>query len=329
MIEAQLKALRSAAGWIELRDRGLIRVRGTDRARFLDGQLTNAVASLEAPAGRYAFLLTPQGRIVADVHVIVRREEIWLETAAVSVAAAMARLDRYLVADDVRLDDATQVWARFALEGPAARHILKIALGVSLDLGPDGVFESDVDPPYLVAAYGWSGGPGYQCFVPTETAAAFAAQVRAAGTSEGLVDLDRATLEVARVEAGIPSSPGELDEGVLPAETGLLERAVSFTKGCYTGQEVVARMASRGRVAHRLVGVRFEGTLPGSGAKLLSGERPVGDISSAVVSPAYGPIGLAYVRVAHAEPGTELRVAGGGLLARIVELPFLAATTTD
>lgn len=319
-MEAQLAALRETAGWIRHADRGLIRVRGRDRVSFLNGQLSNDIQALSPPDYCYSFVLTPQGRIVADLHVIARDEELWLETASERVAPVLARLDRYLVADDVTLEDGSERWVRFGLEGPGARRILEAALGRGLQQDAVG-WEV---PPYWIAAFGWTGELAYQFFAPPEAASELDERVRAAGAGEGMALLEPAALEVARIEAGVPATGREIDEQVLPAETGLLSRAVSFSKGCYTGQEVVARMDSRGRVSHRLVGLRFDGEDAEPGARLLSDGRTVGDVSSVARSPRHGVIGLAYVRAAFAEPGTELGVSGPDGVARVVALPFAA-----
>ena len=129
-------------------------------------------------------------------------------------------------------------------------------------------------------------------------------------------------LELLRIEAGCPRLGAELDEDVLPAEAHLTERAVSFTKGCYTGQEIVARIESRGRVNHLLVGLAFEAETPALGAPLREGERQVGEVTSVCVSPQCGAIGLGYVRRALAEPGTRLECEGGSV--QVAALPFVA-----
>jgi folate-binding protein YgfZ len=176
-----------------------------------------------------------------------------------------------------------------------------------------------------VAAFGWSGEEAFQLFVPVAAGDAAARALHEAGRALGAVWGDPAALDVLRVEAGIPRADAELGEDVLPAEARLLERAVSFTKGCYTGQEVVARMHSRGRVGHLLVGVALaaDAPLPGPGEALVHAGTPVGALTSAALSPRTGPIGLGFVRAAHAEPGTELVCAGAP--ARIVTLPFVPA----
>jgi folate-binding protein YgfZ len=176
-----------------------------------------------------------------------------------------------------------------------------------------------------VAAFGWSGEDALQLLVPAEAAAAVHGALTGAAERLGAEWGDPAALEILRVEAGVPRAGAELGEEVLPAEARLVERAVSFTKGCYTGQEVVARMHSRARVGHLLVGLALStgATLPARGAALLHDGARVGELTSVARSPAAGPIALGFVRAAHAEPGAELEVEGGR--ARVVALPFVAA----
>jgi folate-binding protein YgfZ len=328
--DAALRAARASAAIFPLAERALLEVRGGDRVRFLQGQLTNDVAGLDPAGSRsgcYALVLTAQGRIVADLHVLARPDAFWLETAASLAAAATARLEKYVIADDVRIAERGAGWRRFAIEGPRARALLAAAApGAPLDLLPDAWAPlpiAGVDG--AVAAFGWSGEDALQLFVPEEAGDAAARALGDAGARLEAVWGDATALEVLRIEAGVPRAGAELGEEVLPAEARLLERAVSFTKGCYTGQEVVARMHSRGRVGHLLVGVALAAgaALPAPGTPLLHAGAKVGELTSVALSPRVGPIGLGFVRAAQAEPGTELSCAGGP--ARVAALPFVAA----
>jgi folate-binding protein YgfZ len=342
----EVLAVRRGAGLFRLGGRGLLRVEGGDRVRWLDGMVTNDVASL-APgperSGCYAALLTRQGRIVADFHVLLRDTCLWLETAREAVATAMQTLERFIIADDVSLHDASAEVERLGLEGPAAGALLAAALGRELPLAEDACASIELaGVPVVVAAFGWSGAPARQLFAPAGAGERVAAALLAAGPPHGLVEAGAEALEVLRVEAGVPRLFAELGPDVLPAEARLV-RAVSTTKGCYTGQEVVARMASRGRVGHLLVGLRLDvaegdaargrepgagraGSLPAAGAELRIGDSVVGELTSACLSPSEGAIALGFVRAARAEPGT--RVSVGDREGRIAQLPFAAARGT-
>jgi folate-binding protein YgfZ len=327
--EEAVRAARTTAAIFPLAGRALLEVRGGDRTRFLQGQLSNDVAALD-PAGPrsgcYALLLTAQGRIVADLHVLARPDAWWLETDARCAAAARARLEKYVIADDVRIAEREAEWTRFAVEGPQARALVSaVAPDAALALAPDaGAPLRIAGAEGLVAAFGWSGEEALQLFVPAAAAAGAAEALRGAGERLGAVWGETAALEALRVEAGIPRAGAELGEEVLPAEARLVERAVSFTKGCYTGQEVVARMHSRARVGHLLVGLVLPagGGLPAPGTPLLHGGAKVGELTSAALSPAAGAIALGFVRAAHAEPGTELACEGATV--RVAALPFVA-----
>ena len=303
-------------------ERGLIDVRGRDRVRWLNGMLSNDIAALEARgpgAGCYALLLTREGRIVADLHVLLREDGLWLETARAAVSDVLARLDQFVIADDVELRDETGAWARFAIEGPRAGEVLETLVsggGSAACPDADGWVPLDLAGVRAVLArLSLAGGPGFQLLVPS------ARQEEAAGALlelGGLAAADAAELERLRIEAGVPWLGADLDESVLPDEARL-EAAVSTTKGCYTGQEVVARMRSRGRVSHRLVGLRCRSAVTPGDAIEHGGSR-IGEVTSAVVSPALGPIALGFVRVPHDAPGSE--VAAGGVDATVAELPF-------
>lgn len=323
---AVTQAARRAAGLFEPA-RGLLAVEGRDRLRWLDGMLSADVASLEAGtrrSGAYALFLTPKGRIVADLHVLQLGTVLWLDLPGEVVPGVRKRLERHVVSEDVTLRDLGATWGRLSVEGPAAAEVLSAAgaEGVA-ELGPDAWLRTRLgEAELLLAAYGWSGGPGFQLFASRAALPALREVLRVAGAGHGLVEGDLAALDILRVEAGIPKLGAELDEEVLPAEAGLTERAVCFDKGCYVGQEIVARLDARGRVQHQLVGLRFESAAR-AGEALRAQERAVGEVTSACVSPHVGPIGLGYVRRAFTEPGTLLDAESGPV--RVSALPFVPA----
>jgi folate-binding protein YgfZ len=296
--------------------------------------ITNDVARLEPgprASGCYAALLTPQGRIVADLHVLLRPGELWLELPRAEIAAVRAHLAKLIIADDVTLLDRSHEIGRLGLEGPQAFALMRALVapadrdGVAA-LSREACVEARIaGVDLLLCAFGWTGERALQLFVPGDAAAHAAVRdaLRDAGLRHGLVLGDDEVLEILRVEAGLPKLHAELSLKVLPPEVRL-ERAISYTKGCYTGQEIIARIRSRGQVAHLLVGIAAETEdtpRPGDVVEV-SGEA-VGEVTSGVRSPTEGPIALAFVRRAHAEPGTRLRV--GGSPGRVVDLPFVAA----
>jgi folate-binding protein YgfZ len=316
-----ITAARASAAWFPLAQRAVLEVRGSDRVRFLQGQLTNDVAALDATgpiATSYGLALTREGRIVADFHVIARADAIWLDVERAVAPAAIERLSKYVVADDVEIADASAAFARFAIEGPRARDLLAAAGAAAIGAGQ--VAETRFAGARAIAAgFALAGRTGIQLFAPRDAADAIGSALRATDAVEG----DAAALEVLRVEAGLPRAGAEIGLDTLPAELDLVERAVSFTKGCFTGQEVVTRMHSRGRVGHRLVGVALgeRTSLPAPHAAVEIAGAKVGEVTSAVRSPSAGAIALAIVRRGSEAPGAEAHVDDAG--ARVVSLPFV------
>jgi folate-binding protein YgfZ len=248
-------------------------------------------------------------------------EAFWLDVLRDSLPAMREALARFIVADRVALRDASEDWERLALEGPGSPAVLAAVLGESFELA------ADACSPAEVAGVGvWICAAGYtaaarQLYVPAGRGASIAQELLGAGAALGLIEASGEALEILRIEAGVPKLGVELDESVLPAEAGL-EHAISFTKGCYTGQEIVARLESRGKPGHRLVGLSFEaGACAAVGAEIVAAERAVGELTSACTSPAAGAIGLGFVRAANAEPGSVLQV--GTASARVTALPFI------
>jgi folate-binding protein YgfZ len=327
MTSDAIAAARRSAAIFPLDTRAVLEVRGADRVRYLQGQLTNDVESLDPAgprAGCHALALTREGRIVAELHVVARPDAFWLETDALTRAGAIERLSKYVVADDVAIADASDAFARIAVEGPRAQALVAAAAGVPLALGAEAVAELRIAAAHVVAA-AWSlvGGAGVQLFVPRAAASAVHDALRDAGPAVDAVPGNDDALEILRVEAGVPRAGAELGPDALPAELHLVERAVSFTKGCFTGQEVVTRMHSRGRVGHLLVGVALGDVpaLPAVATPIEVGGARIGALTSVVRSPTAGAIALGFVRRGSEAPGTEVDVAGRR--ARIDALPFV------
>jgi folate-binding protein YgfZ len=310
---ATAAAVRRSVGLFRMEQRGVIGVSGTDARRWLNGMVSNDVSQLhaEGPARHcHALLLTSIGRVFADLHVLARPDGFWLDLDRAAVAGVLERLAKYVIADDVQLADLGGRLARLGLEGPAAGAVATAA-------------RAALDAAGAVAAeYGWSGEPAVQLFVPVEACEPVLAALRAGAAGLGLVEADLEALEILRVESGTPRLGAELGEDVLPPEARL-DAAVSTTKGCYTGQEVVARIRSRGQVKHLLVGLRFEGDEPPTpGTPIEVDGKRVGEVTSAAHSPQAGAIALGFVTRPHDAPGSEVRVAGRP--ARVASLPFVS-----
>lgn len=323
--------VRRGVGWFERPDRGVIRVTGSDRVRWTNGMLTNDIARLAphpAHSGCHALLLTAKGRIAADLHVSCHDEELWLELARDAVPDVMERLAGLLIADDVTLTDASDAHRHFAIEGPRAEEVLEAAAGAPAGLARDGYARMTLGGiEVVVGAWGLSGEAAYQLMVAPGDAGRLRDAIFAAAGDDIVVG-DAATLEVLRIEAGTPRLGRELGLDVLPGETNLIGRAVSLSKGCYTGQEIVARMESRDAASHRLVGIALapaDAVASGAvvaGAPVSVDGANVGEVTSVCHSELAGPIALGFVRRAHAAPGQV--VAVGKIGGRVTTLPFVA-----
>lgn len=317
-------------------------MRGADRASYLQGLQTNDVEALSTGEGCYGLFLTPQGRVECDAQVLYLSDELLLDVHPTVTAALDERLREFVFTEDVLVDDRSATWGALGVHGPEAAGLvcslvkpgLSSAGGLTTaaDLAAlpechhrSGEFLGGV---VVVARCSEIGEVGFVLYV--ESAAAPA--LRDALAAEGAVELDISTYDLLRIEAGRPAFPADLDSETIPLEAGVEDRAISMTKGCYVGQEVIVRILHRGkgRVARRLVGLCFEpaSACPPPGTVLGAGEdgEPVGTVTSAAWSPALRrPIGLGYVKREFADAGTALVVREseiGGSVA-VTETPFL------
>ena len=307
-----------AVGRVERHDRGLIAVRGADRAVWLHNLVTNEVRNLQPGEGNYAFAVNVKGRILFDLNLIVLENEILLDLARDQISGVRAHLEHYLITEDVTLEDLTPGVVRLGIIGPrCARWCESIGLSglsamaqlQSTTIKIDGV-------EVTLFRHDFAGLPGAELIArsPLNT------------TSLDIAAISSEALDVLRIESGIPKMGCDIDDTILPAETGQVERGISFQKGCYLGQEVVERMRSRGSVARKLVGLQWDDpALAEPGALIRVEDVEVGRLTSACWSPAVGTgIGLGYVRTAQASVGTAvlLECAGHALPATVVALPF-------
>jgi folate-binding protein YgfZ len=286
--------------------RGKLALTGPEAKAFLAGQVTNDVEGLQPGSGCYAALLTNKGKMLADLRVIdvgPPAPELWLETERAALQTVFDILRRATVGWEAQLHKRTLQQALLSLVGPRAGD------AVGAELGPEHAnrrAQLGGAPVLLIAT---DGGVDVVC------AAEDTARIRSA---LDVVEVPEAAAEVLRVESGRPRFGVDLDDTTIPQEAGLNERAVSFTKGCYVGQETVARLHYKGKPNRHLRGLRLSAGVP-PGTPLVLGEREVGRLGSSVVSPRHGPIGLAILR-REAAPGDE--VAAGPATATVVELPF-------
>lgn len=295
--------LHRAVGLVERGPRALIELAGAEAAEFLQGQVTNDVEALEPGTGCYAALLDHKGKIRTDMRVLRLAPDRLLVDADGSSLAALARtFQMYSLGRDVSHRDLSGERTLLSLIGPAARE--------RIDPAPTESEHAHVEGRYGLAV---ATDVGVDLIATAEQAASARAEL-------DVPDVAEDAAECVRIESGRPRLGLDFDSATIPQEAGLNERAVSFTKGCYVGQETVARLHYRGRPNRHLRGLRLSAPAAHGDAVML-GERQVGTIGSACVSPAHGPIALALLR-REASPGDEVVVGDTAEPATVVEPPF-------
>jgi folate-binding protein YgfZ len=320
-------AARRGAAFFDRADRGFVVVSGKDRASYLHGLLTNDVVALKAGEGCYAAYLTPQGRMIADLWVYELGDVILLVMSRDVKDTVLTKLDQFIFTEDVQLGDVSGTFTCVAIVGPgAAKATTQTLTGVPLEalasLGEHGNVRAEFAGRAAIAARVTdTGEPGYDLFVEAGQGDSLKAALRAQGASE----LGAASVETLRIEAGVPKFHRDMDEETIPLEAGIEPRAISLTKGCYVGQEVIIRVLHRGhgRVARKLVGLTLEGdVIPQPAAAVLSGDRVVGHVTSSAESPVLQrPVALAYVHRDFVAEGTHVTVEGAS--ATVTALPFV------
>ena len=298
-LDGQYRALREEAGFLERSGRRMLLVKGPDALEYLQGQLTNDVEALEPGDGCYAALLDRKGHMQGDMRVLrLHEEDVWLDTEPEAADQVLRHLQMYRVAREVEIEDASEAWAIVSVIGPAAAEVAGTPapspehaqryfqregieiLAVATDLGLDLIARADQ-----------------------------ASALRHTLSASGAVTVSEQAAEIVRVESGRPRFGKEMTERTIPQEAGINDRAVSFTKGCYIGQETVARLHYKGKPNRQLRGLQLSAPAR-DGDPVALGEKELGQVGTAVVSPAHGPIALAILR-REAEPGAIVQVGDG------------------
>jgi folate-binding protein YgfZ len=308
-LDAQYRQLREECGLLDRSARGKLLIGGHEAAEYLQGQLTNDVEGLGASEGRYAALLDRKGHMQADMRVLrLADDEIWLDTEPGALEAARRHLETYKIGREVEVADLTAERAILSLIGPGS-----IAIAGTAALAEHDCEETRVGGVECLLV-------GTRDGLDLIAATAESERLREALLEAGAATVGPEAAEILRIESGTPRFGAEMGPETMPAEAGIVSAAVDFNKGCYIGQEPVARLHYKGRPNRHLRGLELSAPAePGTALRL--GEREVGRIGSACVSPARGPIGLAIVR-REAELGAELAVGEDGVTAQVVDLPF-------
>lgn len=326
LLTDQYRIIAAGAGWFDRRARGRLRFDGRDRAAFLHALVTNDITSLQPGQGTDAAYLTPQGRMLAELTIHCATDHLLVEVPEHQSAPLAERFDQLIFAEDVRVSDVSALVAQVTVIGARAPAVLAQAFGeAALDierLGALAVRAHIGIPGGLIARTDVVDVPAFDVFVGADSLQAAIRQLSEHGAVEGSLKL----LDAMRIDAGRPLFGIDMTDETIPLEAGLLDRAISTTKGCYVGQEVIIRILHRGggRVAKRLVKLRFDETVqtpPAPGTALLVDGREVGRVTSAAISPATGSVvGLGFIHRDHAEPGVFVSVPpeAGGQRAEIV-----------
>jgi folate-binding protein YgfZ len=336
----QYRAVRDGAGLVDRSDRGRIRLTGKDRRDYLQGLLTNDIVALSAGSGCYACLLTAQGRMIADMYVVETGEAILIDLEGHVAARVGAHLEQFVFSEDVEVSDVSGSVAQLGVFGPLSAAVIEGVLGSQVsaptgDLAGLRVLDNRTwawnGAPVTVVRRDDLGGLGFDLLIDVQHSDALAQATAGAGAL--LVDADVA--ETCRVESGRPVFGKDMTEDTIPLEAGIEDRAISLTKGCYVGQEIIIRVLHRGqgRVARRLVGLTFDPTAaaPARGSAIRSGDREIGAVTSAVWSPELSrPIAMGYVHRDFVEPGTAVTIVDGPhpSPAAVASLPFLGPRST-
>ena len=327
-VAAEYAAVRSAVGLMDLSYRGLLQVTGPDRLSFLQGMLSNDLRALKPFAGQHATLLTQQGKVIADVRVLCALNSFYLDFLENLKEKILAHLNHYLVADEVEIADRSTEYATLSVQGPQSEALLRKLVGQA-ELPAHSLDHAmvSIDATAICAVYAsHTGETGFDLIAPIANLSNIAQRVTGTGKQFSAAWVGEEAQNILRIEAGIPRYGVDFTEDNLLLEVGL-DHAVSFTKGCYLGQEVVERIRSRGHVNKKLVGLTLEGQEPASPRDVIVfADKPVGTITSSVHSPALGkPIAVGYVNKDCWNPDTRLTVNHNGILvaARVTALPFV------
>jgi folate-binding protein YgfZ len=325
----EYQSARKTVSLFDLAHRALLQFAGSDRVSFLQGMLSNDVRLLKMFDGQQATILTQQGKVIADVRVLCAMNSIYLDFWEPLKDKILAHFNRYLVADEVEINDPNDEWKMVSLQGPRARNLLaRVFANADLPTEPNqhGMVQFDGKPICVVRA-DHTGEGGFDLIIQNARLEAMVQQL----TQLGAAWVGERVQNILRLEAGIPRYGVDFSDETLLLEVGL-ESFYSYTKGCYLGQEVVERIRSRGHVNRKLCGLLLDGNTPADASDaVVAGEFEVGKITSSAVSLALNrAIALAYIHKGSWLPGTRLTVRHGGvsIAATVSRLPFIGPSAS-
>jgi len=306
--EAECRVARESVALLDATYRAVFEFTGPDRIRYLNAVLTNNVKDLAPGQGTVALLLNPQGHILAELECLVLEEKVVAVSHLLVRERAAQTLEKYIIMDDVTLEDATDRTVVLAVEGPKAAELVREFAG--LELSSMNKFAHAATNlagiPCRVVRRSHFGETGADIYADRAQASALWQALLAAVRGKGGAPIGYQAVNILRLEAGIPWFGYDFDDKVIPHEAGLEQSHISYTKGCYTGQEIVERVRSRGHANRRRICLSFPGAnIPEAGTKLLASGKVVGYVTSAAYSPRSGRvIGMGYLRREYVSPGT-------------------------
>jgi folate-binding protein YgfZ len=314
-LEREYRAARESVALFDTNWHAIVTLAGRDRVKYLHNISSNDIKALAEGRGTLALLLNPQGRILAEIEVYALAEKLLVLSHASQRERTVATLKKYVIGSQVQIEDLTEQLGGIGIEGPRAAEVVQRVCGVALDeLADLSIREIAIDAaPCYVLRRSHFGEMGAEIIAPRAHLSSLwqkmLTEVRAAGGEP----IGMAAFHALRLEEGVPWFPVDFNDAMIPHEAALETTHISFTKGCYTGQEIVERVRSRGHVNRKRVSLKFSaGTAPAPGTKLLANGAEVGYVTSSAFSPGVRTaIGMGYVRREHFEPGSVVELDGG------------------
>jgi folate-binding protein YgfZ len=328
VLREDYRHIREDAAIGAIAPRQQIAVAGPDRATYLQGLLTNDIPALSAGTGCYSAWLTPQGRMLTDMHVLESGGMILLDVPAETADATREGLDRFIFTENVQVESLAGKLSSVWIHGPNAPAVVGRVLSDPPSLSAWRDYQHAQlqfrELPVSVARIDQLGVPGFCVYLEPSREGDLIRALTEAGARE----VSREALEAARIEAGYPVFGVDMTDDTIPLEAGIEDRAISMSKGCYVGQEVIIRVLHRGhgRVARKLVPLRIDGLVPERGARVFAADRDVGFVTSAAASPRLGTVAMAYVHRDFVAPGTTIEAAAdsGRIPATVTERVILS-----
>jgi folate-binding protein YgfZ len=314
-LDAEYRAARESVALFDTNWHAAITLSGPDRVRYLNAIVTNDIKALSEGSGTLALLLNPQGHILAELEVYALKDKLLALTHASVRERTIETLDKFIIMDDVTLEDVTDQLGSLAIEGPKAGAIFSQATGLAIEGFSEMAFADvavDAVPCHLIR-HSHFGLPGAEIIAPREKLEIIWQNLHTAVHAQHGRPIGMQALNALRLEAGIPWFPIDFNDTVIPHEAAVESTHISFSKGCYTGQEIVERVRSRGHVNRRRTQLNFSTQeAPAGGTKLRADGADVGYVTSAAFSPSAGTaIGMGYVRREHNAPGSVVEYDGG------------------